>query len=257
MTTISDNRLLVVERFMRNVYGKRADVTGSNANHDGSEGHWLERQMGIQANRDNSPDLFGFEMKNDTSSKTTFGDWSASYYLYNNQKAGISRDEFIEIFGKPNPKKNNRPSWSGTPIPTINRPSTYNGSRMEVNVFGDIHIIYDYNLDPRENKERIIPENLKVDNLTLACWTANSLREKLLRKFGVNGWFKCYKNDMGVYSRIAFGNPITFESWINHVKDGSVFFDSGMYMGNSRNYSQWRANNSYWEQLITITYPEL
>lgn len=255
MTTASDNRLLIVERFMKNVKGKRADVTGSDKNHDGKEGHWLERQMGIQANRDNSPDLLGYEMKNDTSGKTTFGDWSASHYLYNDPNSGISRDDFIKIFGKPNPKKNNRPSWSGTPIPTPQKPSIYNGSRMEVNDLGDVFIIYSYSLDPRENKDRIIPRNLKTDNLILAYWNANDLREKLSRKFGVNGWFKCYKNEEGVYYKIAFGNPIKFKNWIDHVRDGTVFFDSGMYVGNPRNYSQWRAHNSYWEQLITITYP--
>lgn len=254
--TISRNERLIVERFRQNVLNKRADLTEGNSNHDGNEGHWLERQMGISANSHNGPDLLGFEMKNDTSSKTTFGDWSASYYLFRDERFGISRDYFIEIFGKPNPNKENRPSWSGTPIPTIHRPSTYNGSEMKINHAGDIDIIYNYSRDPRTNKSSIIPQHIQIDGLILARWSADNLRVKLLSKFGVNGWFKCYKNNDGFYYKIAFGEPMIFENWINLVKDGVVFFDSGMYLGNQRNYSQWRANNSYWEQLITRCYIE-
>lgn len=45
-----------------------------------------------------------------------------------------------------------------------------------------------------------------------------------------------------------------YENWIKLVKQGVVFFDSGMYQGNKRPYSQWRANNSYWDSLITENY---
>ena len=48
---------------------------------------------------------------------------------------------------------------------------------------------------------------------------------------------------------------MNFDNWLDLVRKGVVFFDSGMYEGNSRNYSQWRANNSYWESLIVREYP--
>ncbi len=70
----------IVQTFMQNVYGKKADTSGMNSQHDGRGGHWLERQMGIAPNASNAPDLLGFEMKNQTTSKTTFGDWSPSYF---------------------------------------------------------------------------------------------------------------------------------------------------------------------------------
>ena len=47
----------IVQTFMQNVYGKKADVSGMNSKHDGNKGHWLERQMGITHNASNAPDL--------------------------------------------------------------------------------------------------------------------------------------------------------------------------------------------------------
>ncbi|WP_272535600.1 LlaMI family restriction endonuclease [Providencia sp. PROV212] len=247
----------IIRRFMDNVYGKRPNLTGFNINHDGSEGHWLEQQMGITANCHNEPDLLGFEMKNDTSGKTTFGDWSADYYLFRDRSFGISRDQFILMFGKPNPMKENRYSWSGTPIPTVRRRSEYNGSYMDIDPQGNIFIYYEYSSDPRHNKNNIIPQCLRDSRITLAKWERNNLEGKLSRKFGGNGWFKCYKDENGIYSSIAFGEPMIFDNWLNLIREGVVFFDSGMYQGNPRNYSQWRANNRYWEKLIVRRYPKL
>ena len=47
---------------------------------------------------------------------------------------------------------------------------------------------------------------------------------------------------------------INFESWMNYVEKGDIFFDSGMYQGNNRNYSQWRSVNSFWEELVQERY---
>ena len=47
---------------------------------------------------------------------------------------------------------------------------------------------------------------------------------------------------------------MTFDNWIKLVGKGIVFFDSGMYQGNARPYSQWRADNGYWNSLITETF---
>ena len=86
----------------------------------------------------------------------------------------------------------------------------------------------------------------------MARWDANSIKGKLESKFNQNGWFKCIKDNAGIYTNIAFGKPINFDEWIKWVKAGEVFFDSGMYQGNKRNYSQWRANNSFWDILFTV-----
>lgn len=255
----SEQELQIVRLFLDNVYGKSPDTTRANQRHDGAVGHWLETQMGISHNANNGADLLGFEMKNQTTSgKTTFGDWSADYYLFkcrNNSTSTLTRTQFIEMFGKPNPEKNNRFSWSGSPIPTVNRPSPWNGSRMVVDNNDTIAIIYDYSNDPRANKAQIIPIEFQRDNLILASWSRNWLEPKLTAKFSQNGFFKCYRNANGIYDRIAFGEPMDFDDWLNLVRQGIVYFDSGMYVGNNRNYSQWRANNDYWDSLMVREYP--
>ena len=95
---------------------------------------------------------------------------------------------------------------------------------------------------------------MQKNNLIIAKWNADSIKNKLERKFNVKGWFRCLKNKEEIYSKIAFGKPINFNNWIKGVKKGEVFFDSGMYQGNIRPYSQWRANNTYWDSLITSEY---
>lgn len=70
----------IIHTFYQSVYGKTANIQGANPRHAGSRGHWLETQMGLTPNGNNAPDLYGYEMKNATTSKTTFGDWSANYY---------------------------------------------------------------------------------------------------------------------------------------------------------------------------------
>lgn len=243
----------IVALFYQNVKGKKPETSSSNIKHDGKEGHWLETQMGIAHNANNSPDLFGFEMKNNTSSKTTFGDWSADFYVFKDKKNGISRDDFLKIFGKPNKLKKGRYSWSGSPCPQINKTNIF-GQKLIVDKNANILAIYDYSKDNRKDKSRVVPSQFQVNNLILAKWKARSLKKKLEDKFNMRGWFKCSKNEKGIYTKIDFGEPINFNNWIKGVKKGLIFLDSGMYQGNLRNYSQWRAYNKYWNELIVATY---
>ena len=244
---------LVIENFIRNVKGKKSDTTTSNERHDGKEGHWLEEQMGIFHNASNTPDLYGFEMKNGTTSKTTFGDWSADYYIFKDPVYKITRDDFLKIFGKPNLKKGGRYSWSGEPCPKIGSYNTF-GQKLEIELGNNIVVLYSYSEDKRSDKKGIVPLIMQKNNLVLAKWEASIMKIKVERKFNHRGWFQCKKDKNGVYSSIVFGEPINFENWIKCVKKGSIFFDSGMYQGNIRPYSQWRANNKYWEDLITSSY---
>lgn len=253
---VIEQELEIIRRFRENVYEKKPDTSLLNQNHDGRAGHWLETQMGISHNAHNEADLFGYEMKNHTTSgKTTFGDWSADYYIFKNNQLNLSRTQFIKIFGKPNAQKNGRYSWSGEPIPTIHRPSSWNGSKMLIDEYDTIKIVYNYSQDPRPNKDKIVPTWLQQENLTLASWSKEWLQPKFTKKFSQNGWFKCLQDDCGFYRTIVFGEPMNFENWLKLVRSGVVFFDSGMYEGNERNYSQWRANNTYWDSLIVRKYP--
>ncbi len=265
------NKEKIISIFHINIKGRSPDVSGLNERHDGRAGHWLESQFGIVHNADNKPDLFGYELKNQTTShKTSFGDWSANEYIFNDPafsavftaKTAVGRrDRFLEIFGKPNIEKGGRFSWSGEPCPKIDKYNKF-GQRLIVTANNDIIAEYSYSQDLRPNKDKIVPDILQQENLQLALWYGSTvpngkrgkcIKDKLEDKFNKNGWFTCKTNKNGVYEKICFGLPMTFDNWITLVKRGIVFFDSGMYQGNKRPYSQWRANNNYWDSLIIET----
>lgn len=250
----------IVKLFNKNVRGKKPDTSSSNLWHDGKGGHWLENQMGVKHNANNAPDLWDFEMKDNTTSKTTFGDWSADYYIFKDEKffpknkGIINRDRFMEIFGAPNPKKNNRYAWSGKSVPKI---GSYNefGEKLFIDSENNILALYSFKADKRSNKKHIVPHAMWKERLVLAKWNAQVLSLKVEDKFNKLGWFKCIQDKKtGVYSGIVFGNPMTFKSWISGVKASFIIFDSGMHVGNNRPYSNWRASNKYWNSLVIREY---
>lgn len=159
----SEEKEHIITLFNQNIRGKEIDVTDQNIKHCGKEGHELEKLMGIPHNSKNEPDIFGYEMKKN-STKITLGDFSASEYAYtiptkrnnintlnnwNNQH--MSRNEFIQYFGNPNPKKNNRYSWSGKCVPTYYHWND-NGQILLISENNDIVIYYSYSKDRRNIK---------------------------------------------------------------------------------------------------------
>lgn len=262
----------IIDLFRKNVKGKSPNVEKRNPRHDGKKGHWLEEQFGISANADNEADLWGYELKNETTSKTTFGDWSANIYVFTNpqyqalfegQNKAEKQNSFVKIFGKPNPQKGDRYSWSGSPCPKIGA-YNYCGQILEITPSKDIVALYSYSQDQRMDKANIIPQALQIENLEIARWygehspsskrTDKCLKAKLEDKFNDKGWFTCKTNTAGKYEKICFGKPINYDEWLRLVIQGIVFFDSGMYEGNPRPYSQWRANNNLWDSLIIESY---
>ncbi len=243
---------IIIDRFNKNVRGKIPDVRNYSSKHDGNEGHWLEESMGISHNCNNAPDFTWFEMKNHTSAKTSFGDWSASYYIFNDKKYSINRDRFMEIFGKYNSTKR-RFSWSGMPIPKINNYNQF-GQTLLVNKSLDINIFYSFTQDKRPEKASTVPQFFQKNDLLIAQWNHEWMKRKVEDKFNKAGWFKCKKNSEGVYNEIVFGGPLNYHAFIEGVKKGVIFFDSGMHQGNPRNYSQWRADNRLWDSMITEKY---
>ncbi|WP_412471226.1 LlaMI family restriction endonuclease [Halobacteriovorax sp. RT-2-4] len=247
------NKEKIIEIFKNNVLGKHPDTLKANSKHCGSKGHWLERAMGIEPNADNKADILGYEMKNQTRSKTSFGDWSADWYIFksrNNKATAFSRDQFLEVFGKPNEEKEGRVSWSGEPAPKIGKFNRF-GQKLVVTESKHIRAIYSYSEDQRENKEFIVPIDFQIEDLVLAHWESSSIKAKLEAKFNQLGWFKCEYDKCKGYFAIAFGQAINYETWVALVEQGVVIFDSGMYQGNSRPYSTWRSNNNFWDSLIT------
>lgn len=49
----------------------------------------------------------------------------------------------------------------------------------------------------------------------------------------MNGFVLFKKHKDEVYKEMLLGNPFDFQYWIDHVKNGDVYFDSGMYEGNN------------------------
>lgn len=246
---------LIEEHFEKYVKGLIPDLSEFNSNHDGAEGDWLTKKMGLTVNGRNEPDFNGFEMKKD-SPKTTFGDWAPDIALYKSPARGVlaelGRSEFLKIFGTPKKhsesRKNGRFSWSGEVFPTVKAVNKY-GQIMRVDEVGNIEATYDYDFDHRESKVSIVPSKYKKGEIILAKWSHEKLRLRLERKFNQLGWFKCLKDSTGAYSEIQFGRPINYENFLSLVKTGEVFCDCGMYDGNPRPYMTWRASHRVWELL--------
>lgn len=250
---------MIIKKFMDNVKGKEVIFEKT---HCGSEGFWLEKQFGIEHNCINEPDIFGYELKKD-SKKITFGDFSASEYMFTKKKTFlnkinefsenvvISRDEFLHYFGLANPLKNNRYSWSGKCVPKYNEWNTC-GQMMKFNDDLDLCVYYSFEKDLREMKMNI-PKYLQKD-IIIAIWKKSKLEQHINKKFNKSGFFICKKVD-GKYEKLCFGKPFDFYYFVNNVKNKNIIFDSGMHEGNNRNYSQFRSLKiNFWDNLITEEY---
>jgi hypothetical protein len=243
---VVDNSLMQI--FTDKIKGKQLPPM----THDGAIGHWLEAQFGVSANNDDAADWFGYELKTGKS-KTTFGDWSADWYLWKVPNSGISsRDTFLQTFGtQSRPDRPGRYSWSGRVFPKVNVYNKY-GQIMQVEANSDITIYYSYSMDGRFDKQNIVPTILQRDNVELAKWYRSTLEPRVNRKFGQNGWVKFVQNG-GIINGMIIGGPMYFNQWIGYVRTGEIFLDSGMYYDpnkpNIRPYSNWRAANNFWERL--------
>lgn len=253
---VEQNKRIIIERFLKEIKGKKPDIVKYNSKHDGKTGHWLEHAMGLKANSSNTPDILGFEMKNATTSKTSFGDWSADFRIFSKKSGGMmTQDEFLRIFGQPNTDHAGRFAWSGRICPNKVGVTTFGGQKLIVNSDLSISAIYDYSKDTRTDKQLTVPIELQRDGLILAKWSSDLMRKRVESKFNQNGWFKCEVNKKtGAYESIVFGDPITFENWIAYLKAGMVIFDSGMHQGNKRPYANWRSSNNFWTSLVTSRY---
>jgi hypothetical protein len=191
-----NDKEIIVEVFKANVRGKSYDKDVNN-NHSGSEGYWLEKQMVIMPNSNNQPDKLGYEQKKD-SVKITFGDWSASEYIFNDKQFKLTRDAFIKMFGSPNPKKNNRYSWSGNVFPKYGVEYNYAGQRMCFLDNEDLMIEYSYLNDTREEKIYHLEDFKTNEPIVIARWAKCKLEKHILSKFGVKGFYICKKNKENV-----------------------------------------------------------
>jgi hypothetical protein len=261
---IEHNKKYIIAKFNNCVRNKLINLENKNIKHCGKEGHWLETQFGIKHNSKNEPDINGFEMKK-SANKTTLGDFSATEYAFSNERyyinnynnwtddVKITRQEFIHYFGNPNIKKYNRYSWSGRACPLYNIYNN-NGQILEIVENNDIVIYYSFLQDTRSDKNNILPTFLQTkDKKVIAIWKHDKLQKNINNKFNKNGFFIC-KKIKNIYKTICFGKPFNFEYFITCIKNNKIIFDSGMYDGNNRNYSQFKGNKNFWNELIYEEY---
>lgn len=173
--------------------------------------------------------------------------------LNHGKDINITRKQFIEIFGTKNEKKNNRYSWSGKCFPNVYK---YNdcGQKIEVLNNGDVIIKYCYKYDRRINSEILSILGIEKDEtISIAMWSKDWLQKKVEDKFNMKGFFICKKKD-NIYDKICFGPPFNYSYFIEQFKNGKIILDSGMYQGNGRNYSNFRADGKLWNSLINEEY---
>lgn len=239
----------IITLFRDKVRGNKATTT--NTKNNGWKGHWLETTLGIQHNKRNAPDLHGYEIKTATK-KVTFGDFSASEYLFNRTHPHINKYNqwdadcdldkrtFIRIFGEPNPKKHNRYAWSGKCFPKVGEWNSC-GQKIEVSDNKDIQILYAFSKDQRKRKSTF-PAFLKKDNLLIAIWKRSKMENHINKKFNQKGFILFSMDQHGIFDKIHFGQAFDFDQFIEAFKNGDIILDSGMKTGNSRNYQSFRSN---------------
>jgi hypothetical protein len=166
-------------------------------------------------------------------------------------KHNITREDYIKYFGTPNPLKNNRYSWSGSCVPTYGI-WNFCGEMLKFNDNLDLCVYYSFENDNREYKNTF-PTFIQND-IIIAIWEKNKLEQHINKKFNKKGFFICKKIN-NTYEKICFGKPFDFNYFVDNIKNNNIIFDSGMYQGNSRNYSQFRSSaNNFWNILITEEY---
>lgn len=242
--------------------------------HCGSIGHWLEQSLGVTHNASNTPDIYGYEIKK-SSSKITFGDFSASEYLYSKKTdelnkinnfdckkifSAFTRSDFIKTFGT-HKKEKNRFSWSGSCVP--NYPSIMynkNGLKFVVTKNKDIVMYYSYLMDKtyKDKKyiERLCSKNKQeYKDIAIVVWKREKMENHINIKFNQKGFILFdYNKEKAMFTKLYFGKPLNFNTFIENFENGTIFFDSGMYDTNSRNYSLFRSQISFWEKLIYAKY---
>jgi len=151
-------------------------------------------------------------------------------------------------------------SWSGKPSPTkVTDGFNDFGQALVVNKDNSISVKYLYSKDSRNSKSEIVPKKFQIEDLVLFRWSYEWIKKKVENKFSKHGWFKCNMKN-GAYSEIIFGKPIFITKFLEWVKNGSAIFDTRMKQrrpNNTDRYGmQWRANNEFWKNLATNSYPE-
>ena len=250
MSYSPSSKEIIIGLFMTNVYGKKTPQVVTS--HDGIDGHWLEKQMECKPNGKNEPDIEGFEMKNTTKSKITFVDKQTTAKFFEGKKFTTrdkkTKQDYWNTFARTNSQDIRIGGWKLDEY-------DIDGQCLKIDDNNNINVIYNYHYDKRSDKKERVPEYYKneKDNI-IATWSKKDLEKCINNKWNQEGFFICQKDKItGIYNKICFGNPITFEYWIDQVKKKQIIYD-----GYSTIFGRWRgvfrASNSWWNQHITEEY---
>lgn len=114
--------------------------------------------------------------------------------------------------------------------------------------------MYYFSKDKRDKKNNF-PDYLKKEKLLIAYWDVDKLKKSVEDKFNVNGYFICKKDKKNnKYNKICFGPKLNYLFFVEKIKKGEIMLDSGMYNGNTRNYSNFRSLNKLWLDNIIDEY---
>jgi MvaI/BcnI restriction endonuclease family len=234
-------------------------IENNGKKHCGNEGEWIEKQFKIDTNSNTNSDFHGFEIKK-KANKITFGDWSADEYIFKskdvlnkvNNNIDFTKEEFLKIFGNYN-KSKERYSWSGEVCPSKYNVWTNSGQCLTTNDNNDMFVVYSFSKDKRNNDN--VPEYIKkLEFIILAYWNIESIDNKISKKFNNLGTVIVNKDKENKYNSLYFCSKIDIDLFMQKIKEQVIIFDSGMYAGNSRNYSQFRAGFNFWKSIMIEEY---
>tara|TARA_Y100000389_G_scaffold191807_1_gene218544 strand:+ start:326 stop:1105 length:780 start_codon:yes stop_codon:yes gene_type:complete len=242
-------KYLIKKKF--NEYVKNKNIIIKNNNHDGSDGHWLEKNMGLKINNKNEPDIYGYEMKNHTKSgKITFIDKTPSKIFLEGleiKKNNKKKEIFWKMFKRTDSSGLKIGGWK---VDIFDK----DGQTMWIDNYNNICILYNFTEDKRDNKNILVSEFYKNNkNHIIIIWESNDLKVGINNKWNQRGFFICKKNEKNEYSKILFGKPISFNEWIIEVKNKNIYYDGySSYGGRWRGV--FRASNKWFERYITEEY---
>jgi hypothetical protein len=257
------------------------------SNHDGALGHHVESWLGLTHNASCTPDFMGIELKTvkykttKKLPKVTFGDWQASWYLFDSHTipsdvlkgtygatvpcpyTPMSRETFLRCFGAAcsrKPQHFGRYAWSGRAFPKL---GSYNhlGQRLCFYSCGTLIAEYDPRYDTRAVDERpsvltdLMSRMPQKTPLMTAFWEAGVLSKKVNAKFNQVGSVTIHiQKPKLVLRSVTLHRPISWEMFSEAFREGKIILDSGMNEGTSRNRSQFRSvDGTFFQSLVWFT----
>uniref|UniRef100_A0A6C0J6J1 Uncharacterized protein n=1 Tax=viral metagenome TaxID=1070528 RepID=A0A6C0J6J1_9ZZZZ len=233
----------IINKFNKDLKGKI--FTKDKTTKDCDEGHFVEKNLGVKANNNNSPDLLGFECKKH-SNAITFVDKQTDTKYYEGKKINTRDKETKTKFWKTFTRNTDELIIGGWNLDEFDS----NGQCLKVDQNDNINIIYNYNEDRRFNKNTLVSKYYQdMNNHIIGTWKSETLKKTIEDKFNQNGFFICKKDINGAYESIHFGKPINFTTWIKSFKEKKIYYD-GYSKLNGRWRGVFRAYKSWWDTML-------